>query len=132
MTRTGCSAGGGQAARRGNGGERPDPGPHPPTCIERAAVLAGFAPAILCTLVRLVFGAGGEFTAGLWISAALWAALASAVLALRRGLRDRDWSAFARYRLPDGRDERIDFVSQTGQYAWMRIAEEHERLMRRG
>ncbi len=131
MTRTGCSAGGGRAARRGNGGGRPDPAGHSPASIERAVVLAGFAPAILCTLVRLVFGAGGELAAGLWISAALWAALASAVLALRRGLRHRDWSAFARYRLPDGRGERIDFVSQTGQYAWMRIAEEHERLMRR-
>ena len=30
----------------------------------------------------------------------------------------------------DGRDERIDWATQTGQYAYMPIAEEHERLMR--
>ena len=51
-------------------------------------------------------------------------------LALRRGIRRGDWSAFRSYELPDGRDERIDWFTQTGQYAYMRIAEEHERMMR--
>ena len=55
---------------------------------------------------------------------------ASLAVALRRGVRDRDWSAFRRYELPDGRDERMDWATGTGSYAFLEIAEQHERLMR--
>ena len=77
------------------------------TRTERAVVLAGFA-----------------------VAAVLWTIPASLACALRRGIRRRDWSAFTGYTLPDGRDERIDWATQTGSYAWEPIAEEHERLMR--
>ena len=93
-------------------------------------VLGGFAVAALWTAVSAGAGTGMEAAGALWLAAVAWAAVSSLTLALRRGLRDRDWSAFRSYELPDGRDERIDWATQTGSYAWEPIAEEHERLMR--
>ena len=97
---------------------------------ERAVVLGGFAAAALWTAVSLTLGAGTGAIGPLWIAAAAWTVPSSLALALRRGIRRGDWSAFRSYELPDGRDERIDWATQTGQYAYMRIAEEHERMMR--
>ena len=45
---------------------------------------------------------------------------------LWRGFRHGDWTAFTRYRLPDGRDERFDWLARTGRYAWRRELEEQE------
>ncbi len=101
-------------------------GKHPPTRIERAIVLAGFAPAALCTLSGPFLDISGEVAAALWIGAALWAAFASAVLACRRGLCR---SAVRAWRFPEN-DELIDWTTRTGEYAWMSVADEHERLMR--
>ena len=100
------------------------------TRIERAVVLAGFAVAALYTAISAALGAGMEPAGAAWLAAVLWTVVASLACALRRGFLRRDWSAFRRYRLPDGRDERIDWATQTGSYAWEPIAEEHERLMR--
>ena len=100
------------------------------TPTERAVVLAGFAMAALWTAVAAASGAGLETAGAAWLAAVLWTVVASLACALRRGICRRDWSAFRRYRLPDGRDERIDWATQTGSYAWEPIAEEHERLMR--
>ena len=97
---------------------------------ERAVVLGGFAVATLWTAVSLTPGAGTEAVGPLWMAAVVWTVPSSLALALRRGFRRGDWSAFRSYELPDGRDERIDWATQTGQYAYMRIAEEHERMMR--
>ena len=94
-------------------------------------MLGGFALAALCTAWSIAAGAGIETVAAAWLAAGAWAFLSSLALALRRGLRDRDWSAFRRCELPDGRDDRIDWSTRTGRYAYMRIADEHERLMRR-
>ena len=100
------------------------------TRTERTVVLAGFALAALWTIVAAASGAGLETAGAAWLAAILWTVVASLACALRRGICRRDWSAFHRYRLPDGRDERIDWATQTGSYAWEPIAEEHERLMR--
>ena len=100
------------------------------TGAERLFVLGGFAAAALWTAASLASGAGTEAIGPLWMAAVAWTVLASLAGALHRGFRHRDWSAFRSYELPDGRDERIDWATQTGQYAWMPIAEEHERLMR--
>ena len=91
-----------------------------PTPAERAVVLGGFALAALWTAVAALSGAGMDTAGALWLAAAGWSVASSFVLALRRGLRDRDWSAFRRCRLDDGRDERMDWVSKTGRYAHLR------------
>ena len=115
-----------------------DPGDGPPapaglprsTWTERAAVLGGFAVALLYTAVSAALGFGMESAGAVWLAAVLWTIPASLACALRRGIRRRDWSAFTGYTLPDGRDERLDWATQTGSYAFLPIAEEHERLMR--
>ena len=106
------------------------PAPAAPTRTERAVVLGGFALAALYTAVSAALGFGMETVGAAWLAAILWTVFASLACALRRGIRDRDWSAFRRYTLPDGRDERIDAATQSGQYAFLDVAEEHERLMR--
>ena len=100
-----------------------------PTRRERAVVLGGFAIAALATAPALLLGGDLEVVAALWLAAAVWAFIASLVLALRRGFRDGDWSAFRRGGMTDD-TELVDWSTQTGQYAWMAVAEEHERLMR--
>ena len=99
------------------------------TTAERAAVLGGFALAAVGTAPAALLEAGAETVAALWLAAAAWAFVASLILALRRGLRHRDWRAFGRHEMTDG-SEPIDWSTQTGEYAWMAVAEEHERLMR--
>ena len=99
------------------------------TPAERAVVLGGFALASLCTALVAPLGAGIEAVAAAWLAAAAWAFVSSLALALRRGLRNRDWSAFRRSELSDN-TEVIDWSTRTGAYAYMRIAEENERLMR--
>lgn len=115
-----------------------DPGNGPPasaarhrdTRIERATVLAGVTIAAAGTAFSAFFGAGIDFVGILWLAAIAWTVAASLALALRRGIRHGDWSAFRHRRLPDGRDERIDAATGSGQYAHLTVAEEHERLMR--
>ena len=116
-----------------------DPGDDPPlsrdasrpTPAERAVVLVGFALAALATAWSAATGAGIEAVAAAWLAAGAWAFVSSLALALRRGLRDRDWSAFRRCELSDGREDRLDWSLKSGRYAYMRIAEDNERLMRR-
>ena len=95
----------------------------------RAFVLGGFALAALYTGASLALGAGAEAIGALWMAAIAWTVPASLAGALWRGFRHRDWSAFRGYELPDN-GELIDWTTQTGEYAYMPIAEEHERLMR--
>ena len=101
------------------------PAPQPrhasrPTPAERAVVLGGFALAALYTAGSALSGTGMDTAGAMWLAATGWSVASSLVLALRRGLRDRDWSAFRRHRLCDGRDERMDWVSKTGRYAHLR------------
>ena len=100
-----------------------------PTRRERAVVLGGFAAAALYSAVSAATGTGMETAGAVWLAAIAWAVVSSLALALRRGLRDRDWRAFRRHRLPDN-GELIDWTTQSGEYAWVPVAEEHERLMR--
>ena len=96
---------------------------------ERAIVLGGPAIAALWTAVSLMLNTGMETVGAAWTIAIAWTVLSSLALALRRGLRRRDWSAFRRHRLP-GSGDVLDWSTRTGSYAYMRVAEEHERLMR--
>ena len=96
---------------------------------ERLFVLGGFAVAALYTAASLAAGAGTEAIGPLWMAAILWTVPSSLALALRSGIRDGDWSAFRDYELPDNNDT-MDWSTKTGAYAYMRVAEEHERLMR--
>ena len=96
---------------------------------ERAIVLAGFAMAALHTAVAAMIDTGMETVGAAWLAAVAWTVLSSLALALRRGIRRRDWSAFRRYRL-SGNDDLVSWSTRTGAYAYMRVAEEHERLMR--
>ena len=100
-----------------------------PTWRERIFVLGGLAVAALATAPVFLFGGGLEAVAALWLAAAVWAFIASLALALRRGFRDGDRSAFRRRGMTDDA-ELADWDTRTGQYAWMAVAEEHERLMR--
>ncbi len=99
-----------------------------PTRRERAVVLGGFAVAALATAPAMLLDGGLEAAAALWLAAAVWAFIASLALALRRGLRDCDWSAFRRSELPEDKDT-LNWSLRSGSYAYMRIAEENERLM---
>ena len=97
---------------------------------EGAIVLGGFAVAALYTAGALVLDTGLDIAGPLWLAAVLWTVPSSLALALRSGIREGDWSAFCDYRLPDNRRENFDWDTRSGEYAWMRVAEEHERLMR--
>ena len=107
-----------------------DPAAASTSGTERCVVLGGFAAAALGTIAALLLDGGLEAVAALWLAAAAWAFVSSLALALRRGLRHRDWSAFRGCELLDGREERLDWSLKSGRYAYMRIAEENERLMR--
>ena len=112
---------------------------------ERAIVLAGFAAASLCTAFAAATGAcppgsgagtgspdpgaGIETVAAAWLAAAAWAFVSSLALALRRGIRRRDWRAFGRYEMTDS-TELIDWSTKSGAWFDMALAEENERLMR--
>ena len=72
--------------------------------------------------------AGIETVAAAWLAAGAWA-FVSLALALRRGFRRRDWSAFGRYGMPDD-TELIDWSTKSGSWLDMAVAEENERLMR--
>ena len=99
------------------------------TWAERAIVLAGFAIAALHTVVAAVLDTGMETVGAAWAIAIAWAVLSSFTLAVRRGIRRRDWSPFRRYRL-SGNGDLVSWSTRTGAYAYMRVAEENERLMR--
>ena len=99
------------------------------TWAERAIVLAGFAIAVLHTAVAAMLDTGMETVGAAWTIAIAWTLLSSLALALRCGIRSRDWSAFRRYRL-SGNDDLVSWSTRTGAYAYLRVAEEHERLMR--
>ena len=96
---------------------------------ERAIVLGGPAIAVLWTAASLTLDTGMETVGAAWAIAIAWAVVSSLALALRRGIRRGDWSAFRRHRL-SGNGDLIDWSAKSGAYAYMRVAEEHERLMR--
>ena len=92
-----------------------------------ALVLGPLALAVLASAAAVGSGAGSAWLGPLWLAALAWAVLASLAGALGRGFRHGDWSAFGRYRLPDERDEELDFTTKTGMYAYLR--HEEDRLL---
>ncbi|MXY42303.1 MAG: hypothetical protein F4204_06085 [Rhodospirillaceae bacterium] len=99
------------------------------TPAECAIVQGGFVLAALWTACAVASGTGMETVAAAWLAAGAWAFVASLVLALRRGLRHRDWRAFRRYAPTDG-TELIDWSTNSGKWYDLAVAEENERLMR--
>ena len=99
------------------------PGAVRPTWRERAVVLGGFAIAALWTAVSAAAGSSIETVAAAWLAALAWAVLSSLALALRRGLRDGDWSAFRRRRSRD-RGDLVDWATRTGRYSYLRDRED--------
>ena len=100
--------------------------PNPSRSI-RALVLAGLGLALLATLLSLAAGAGLRFPLGaVWACATLWSLLTALSCVLWRGFRHGDWTAFHRHEPPDGSEERFEWSSRTGRYAWRREQEEQE------
>ncbi len=100
------------------------------TWAERVVVLGGIALAALYTVAAAVLGLDMETVGAALLAALVWSFVSSLTLALRRGFRDGDWTAFRGVEPFDNSDT-IDWSTKTGAYAYMRIAEEHERLVRR-
>ncbi len=97
-----------------------------PSRYTRALVFAGPALALLATILSLAAGIGLRPLGFIWACAALWSLLTAFSCVLWRGFRHGDWSAFARYELPDGREEDFEWSARTGRYAWRRDVEEEE------
>ena len=95
-----------------------------PSTKVRVLILCGPFLALIFTLYVLVTGSGASLLSAVWFLAAIWIFLAALAGALWRGLRRRDWSAFTRYELPDGREERHEWSGKTGRYAYLREFEE--------
>ena len=106
--------------------------PRRSTWRERAFVLGGLALAVPVTAVSLPLGADGEIVGFVWVIAVAWTAIASLAAALGCGLAHGDRSAFGgrgRGCPPDTDAEGFDWSTRTGAFAYMRIAEDRERLL---
>ena len=97
-----------------------------PSRYTRALVLAGLGLALLATILSLAAGFGLRHLGAVWACSALWSLLTALLCVLWRGFRHGDWSAFARYELPDGKEEDFEWSARTGRYAWRRELEEQE------
>lgn len=113
--------------------------PRRSTWRERAFVLGGLALAVPATAVLLILDADGEIVGFVWLVAVAWTALASLAAALRCGIVHGDWSTFEGRKgrraclrhacPPDTAAEGFDWGTGTGAFAYMRIAEDRERLL---
>ena len=102
-------------------------------------ILAAPALALASTLVFVVAGTPGDWIGAIWLVAVLWTIAATLVQALWAGFRHGDWSAFACTDSPcavlpcaalSHDDEDHDFAMRTGVFAYVRIRNRHEALMR--
>ena len=100
------------------------------TWRERAFVFAGIGVAAGVTAISLTVGTELASTGPVWFAAIVWTVVASLANVLWRGFRLGDWSAFREYEPPELNRDAIDWSTRTGAYAYMRVAEENERLMR--
>ena len=101
---------------------------------ERAFVLGAIALAAPVTVVLVVLDIDRAAIGLVWLIAVAWTAVASLAAAIRCGIVHGDRSAFdgrarRRDRLPDTRAESFDWNTRTGQFAYMRIDEDRERLL---
>ena len=129
--------------RNSRGGARPNPHSSRPhsslsnssqswrktSWAEYLFILGGLGIAAAATATALILGTGLQLIGPLWMAAIAWTGVAQTAHVLWLGFRHGDWSAFGRYEFPDNA-ELIDWTTGSGSYAWMRIADEHERLMR--
>ena len=95
------------------------PGARPTTVAERLFVLGGFAVAALYTAAAVALGTGAEHIGLAWMAALAWTVAASLAAALHRGLRHRDWSAFACREIAQDDGDIDEFASRTGRYEWL-------------
>ena len=102
-----------------------NPGAARPTRLERAVVLGGFAVAALATAPAFLPGGDLEVVAALWLAAAVWAFIASLALALRRGIRRGDRSAFRRCELPENNDT-LDWSYGNGIFMGRGYEQDHD------
>ena len=93
-------------------------------------MFAGIGIAVAVTAASVALGAGLEPVGPVWAAAVVWSVVASAANVLWRGFCHGDWSAFREYEPPELNRDAIDWSTRTGAYAYMRIAEENERLLR--
>ena len=100
----------------------------PTTWRERAFVLGGFPVATLWTAVAAILGLDMETVGAAWLAAVVWTVPSSLALALRRGFVHSDWSAFRQGAL-SGDSDALDWSARSGDWSYMRIGEEHDRLM---
>ena len=98
-------------------------------------ILGAPALALAATSVLAISGAPGDWIGAVWLLAVLWTIAASLVQALWAGFRHGDWSAFACADLPcnaSAREDDHDWATRTGAFAYLRIRDGHEALMREG
>lgn len=90
-----------------------------PSLTAHCLVLAGPLLALLYTLVALTGANGVRFISGAWLLAVLWVFLTALSGTLWRAYHD-DRSAFSAYTLSERNDDRFDWETRTGRYAWRR------------
>lgn len=94
-------------------------------------ILGAPALALLATAAFIPGGARPDWIRTVWLASGIWMFAASLVQALWKGFRHRDWSAFACEAFPPD-DERFDFETRSGRYAYRRIQARNEALLREG
>lgn len=94
-------------------------------------ILGASVLALLATIALMLAGDPGNWIGAIWLVAVLWTIAATLVQALWAGIRHGDWSAFSGGALPRD-DDGHDFSMRSGRYAFLRIRDEHEALMREG
>ena len=99
---------------------------------ERVPVLAGLVLALLATSVMPVLSVPAPLIGSVWAFALVWTVVASLGQALWLGFRKSDWSCFHAPCEERSRQENFDFTTKSGAFAWMRVQDRHEDLMRDG
>ena len=104
------------------------------TWRERAFVLGGLAFAPPVNAVLLILDIDRAAIGLVWLVAVAWTALASIAAGIRCGIVHGDRSAFdgrgCRHACPpDTGAESFDWGTRTGQFAYMRIDEDRQRLL---
>ena len=101
------------------------------TWRECAFVFAGAGVAASATGVSVALGWSLESVGPVWLGALVWTFVATIAHVLWRGFRRGDWSGVRNYVPPDHRArDRFDWETRSGAYAYMRILEDTDRLMR--
>ena len=100
-------------------------------CTQRQAFFLLAAPAVTLALTPLLWWlrVSGEVVAFLWLLAIACTVIASLVQAVLQGIRHGNGAAFD-HGHDAGREEDFDYVTRTGEFAWLRIRADNEALVR--